>query len=241
MTTPTAASIDRLSDRLGALSNEVANFGPRSVPTALRRDHVLAAATLAFVADGFDGASMAGIASRAGVTKPVVYGLFGSKEQLFAAVIDHVGDQMQRHIAIATAAGGRSRLVDGVRAYLLDAAEQQHLWGPVFATAARYSAVSDAVHRLHRRQVDLIVAALRRGHEEHGIDADPREIEALAHLVIGAVQSVAQWWSRHPELDVDEVTAFLDTTLSPALAALRADRPSADWFSAPAEAPDAAP
>jgi AcrR family transcriptional regulator len=55
-----------------------AHLGPE-----LRRPLVLDAALPLFAADGYDAVSMQAIADGAGVSKPVLYSCFGSKEQLF--------------------------------------------------------------------------------------------------------------------------------------------------------------
>lgn len=48
---------------------------------------ILDAATAVFAAQGYERASMAAIAARAGVTKPTLYARFGSKEELFEAAV----------------------------------------------------------------------------------------------------------------------------------------------------------
>jgi AcrR family transcriptional regulator len=55
-----------------------AHLGPE-----LRRPLVLDAALPLFAHDGFDAVSMQAIADAAGVSKPVLYSCFGSKEELF--------------------------------------------------------------------------------------------------------------------------------------------------------------
>jgi AcrR family transcriptional regulator len=58
------------------------------MPPEERREQLLDA-TLALVTDeGYEGLSMEGIARRAGVTKPVVYDLFGSLPELLEALFD---------------------------------------------------------------------------------------------------------------------------------------------------------
>jgi AcrR family transcriptional regulator len=52
------------------------------------RASVLAAATRTFVESGFNGARIDRIAERAGVNKQLIYYYFGSKEQLYVAVLD---------------------------------------------------------------------------------------------------------------------------------------------------------
>ena len=224
-----SATVDALHDRLAALDSEVARYGPRSVPASLRRDHVLTAATVAFVADGFEGASMQRIAERAGVTKPVVYSLFGSKAELFAAVIDRESDDMAARVGLAIADEGESNLRAGIRAYLHYVRDHNELWGPILAST-HHEPVGRAALRLQARQVELIAASIRRGYDELGISADAREVEALARLVMGAVSSVADWWRDHPELTLDDIADLLDAGLGPSLDSIRAGRSAAAVF-----------
>jgi AcrR family transcriptional regulator len=55
---------------------------------AMRRDVILIAAREVFQEDGLDGASMRGIAARAGCTTGAVYPLFASKEHIYAALLE---------------------------------------------------------------------------------------------------------------------------------------------------------
>jgi len=52
-----------------------------------RREAVLDAALEVFAADGFSGASTEEIAAKAGISQPYVFRLFGTKKELFKAVI----------------------------------------------------------------------------------------------------------------------------------------------------------
>src|SRR5215470_363767 len=58
------------------------------VPSGSKAESVLAAAKRAFLAAGFGAVSMDTIAREAGVSKATVYAHFGSKEELFGAVIE---------------------------------------------------------------------------------------------------------------------------------------------------------
>ena len=224
----TDARLARLETRANELTDEVGRYGPRSVPVDLRREHVLTVAAIAFVHEGFEGASMDRIAAAAGVTKPVVYNLFGSKEGLFAAVVDLASTEMAANIAHATAATD-TPLAAGIRAFLSYARDHAGLWGPVFGSR-QHTAVDDAVRRLQEQQVAIVAESIRRGHHNAGVDPGEREIQALAHLIAGSVQAVGQWWNHHPELSLDDTVAFLEAAIAPVLAAFRADRAGATWF-----------
>src|ERR1700736_5917951 len=80
---------------------------PASVRTRLsadeRRGQVIAAAIREFGEQGYQAASTAAIARRAGISQPYIYALFPSKQDLFIAVHDEVIGRIRR--AFTEAAG----------------------------------------------------------------------------------------------------------------------------------------
>ena len=74
------------------------------------RRAIVAAARVEFLRDGFD-ASMDTIAAGAGVSKVTVYNHFGSKDELFTAVISQLGDETS------------ARTMDAAEAFLTDATD----------------------------------------------------------------------------------------------------------------------
>jgi AcrR family transcriptional regulator len=73
-----------------------AHLGPER-----RRPLVLDAALSLFVERGYRGTSMEAIATAAGVTKPVVYDCYPSKEQLFRALLDREEQRLLEEIGSA--------------------------------------------------------------------------------------------------------------------------------------------
>ncbi|HEX4578938.1 MAG TPA: helix-turn-helix domain-containing protein [Candidatus Dormibacteraeota bacterium] len=71
-----------------------------------RRGQVIAAAIREFAEQGYQAASTAAIARRAGISQPYIYALFPSKQDLFLAVHDHVMGRIQRGFASAARQGG---------------------------------------------------------------------------------------------------------------------------------------
>lgn len=67
-----------------------------------RREHLLEAARIEFADLGLDGASMRGIALRAGCTTGAIYPLFATKESIYAALLHESLERL--HAAVATAA-----------------------------------------------------------------------------------------------------------------------------------------
>ena len=79
---------DHLSSFLSRLPDACLQHSPRDARKAQKRQTILDAALSEFSQNGFDGASMAAIASTAGVSKPTLYSYFGDKEGLFAAILE---------------------------------------------------------------------------------------------------------------------------------------------------------
>src|SRR3954453_2766375 len=87
--------------------------GRRKVPRPLREREMLRVAERAFAARGFHAASVDAIAEGAGISKPMVYAYFGSKEGLYRAVMEQ----------------GRARLFESLRAAAdAGAAPDEQLW-----------------------------------------------------------------------------------------------------------------
>ena len=64
-----------------------------------RRAEILRAARTVFAQHGFDGASTAVIAAKAGCSEPTLYKHFASKQALFAAVLADAGLAMKAMVA----------------------------------------------------------------------------------------------------------------------------------------------
>ena len=70
----------------------------RRLPRAERRAQLLSVATSKFGERGYHPTSMDDIAEAAGVTKPVLYQHFSSKEDLYISVIQQVGEVLRERI-----------------------------------------------------------------------------------------------------------------------------------------------
>ena len=65
------------------------------LPAAERRQALLDAATRVFAEGSYSGATTAEIARAAGVSEPILYRHFGSKRELYLAVIEHAWEQLR--------------------------------------------------------------------------------------------------------------------------------------------------
>src|SRR3954451_11824135 len=80
--------------------------GRKRVPRATRERQMVSAAAKVFAQRGFSGASMEEIAARAGVTKPMLYAYFDSKEGLFGSCAVTAGARLRERVRAAAARPG---------------------------------------------------------------------------------------------------------------------------------------
>lgn len=152
------------------------------------RQRILAAATEVFAAQGLDGARVDEIAERSGINKRMLYHYFGSKDELFAAVLVELYENISGQSAaldLHTEAPLKAinRLVDFAIDFYLDNPHTITLLNDENLHKARHLSESGRVRAIHKPFEEMIDAVLRRGAasgELHsGLDA--------AHLYITIV------------------------------------------------------
>lgn len=217
--------VDAIDERIGALAAEIAAHRRGRVPSALRRAHLLALATRAFVDAPYAEVSMDELAAAAGVSKPVVYDLAGSKEQLFADVMAASADELADRVASAVRgeADTSQHLFVGAVAFFDFVAERRRAWSMLLAVGG--GPVSDGVAAMRRRQADQVTSLLLESAGSAGVAVDPLWVEGAAHAINGAFESLTWWWQEHPELRAEDLAALLTALVEPGLTSLAPNRP----------------
>ena len=191
---------------------DIADFEHGRVPRAVRERQLLELAEQLFAERGYAGASMEELARRAGVTKPVVYELFGSKDGVFRACVDRAVDHLARSVAVAVRAevDPEARVRAGGLAFLRFAAENRMAWD-LMSMGGRFAQQAADVRR---GQAELIHQLMRELAPE---GVDPRELEASAWAVNAAYGGGAHWMWEHPEVPVEYVADWIVDLLLPGL------------------------
>ena len=182
------------------------------VPRAVRERQLVELAEELFAERGYAGASMDELARRAGVTKPVIYELFDSKDGLFGVCVDRAVRRMADSVAAAVRAETEpeARLRAGGLAFLRFAAENRVAWD-LMAMGGRFA---DQAASIRRSQAELIRQLME---ETAAPGADPRELDAVAHAVNAAYEGVAHWMWEHPEVSIEQLADWLVELLNPGM------------------------
>jgi AcrR family transcriptional regulator len=186
-------SLKRMSKRPGT-----ATSGER-LARAEREHLMLQAAGEAFATHGFHGSSMDQIARAAGITKPMLYRYFGSKEGIYAAYLQMTGHELVEKVRAPDTRdeSPRVRLSAGLRAFLTYVKEHRAGWTVLHgeSTSPTDAQIAREVAELRRRIIRMLTTLFGD--------------EAFAHAFTGAAESLATWWVNQPQPSVEEAVAIL--------------------------------
>jgi AcrR family transcriptional regulator len=175
--------------------------GPKRVPRAVREQEILDAAEREFAERGYQGASMDAIAAGAGISKPLVYSYFGSKEGLYRELVGRAGRNFRATVAEVAATGRADvRMWRGILAYF-DFVER-YRWGwtvlySQYAGGGELARELDANRAAVTDQLaDLFVDVARAsGMAEELLG----EVRVQAHTFEGAAEGLGRRWLQHPD------------------------------------------
>jgi AcrR family transcriptional regulator len=172
-----------------------------------RREQLLTIARKLFADRGFEATSIEEIATRASVSKPVVYEHFGGKEGLYAVVVDremrHLLDSMTNALT-----GGHPRVLleqaalallsyiedetDGFRVLVRDS--------PVATSTGTFSSLINDI----ASQAEYILA------REFALRGYESKLAGLySQALVGMVALTGQWWLEERKPNKEEVAAHL--------------------------------
>ena len=199
------------------LSALVATYRRGSVPRELRRRQVLAHAGELFVERGYSRASMDELARRVGVSKPLIYGIGGSKEQLFRDVMTIVDQELTLAVATAVAAevDPSHRLRAGILAFLHFVQHRRAAWNALLTVDSGPATAELA--KIRRTQAEHVTQLVLAGLTDDTTAPDPLTASALARAINGAAEFIALWWQDHPEVSAEALANLLTGAFSPNL------------------------
>lgn len=182
--------------------------GSKGVPRAVREAEILALACQAFGEAGYAAVSMADVAEAAGISKPLIYNYFGSKEGLFGACLRYAGDLIADDIDRTAEAGqvGLARALVTLEGVFELLENRRWIWRLFFDTTRPPSAELDATvsrytARLTERGAEGIAEMLAAAG-----NTDPLDADALAAVWASVFDTLVVWWLGHPEVSALEMT-----------------------------------
>lgn len=187
----------------------VRRSGTKGVARADREEQILEVAGRVFGEHGFAATSVADIAREAGISKPLIYNYFGSKEGLFERCLREAAElligEIERSAGLG-AVGLRRALVtlDGVFAVLAD---RPWAWAVANDPTAPATDGAGEVGGSYRRRLEELA---REGVGELlslAGDDDALDLDAMTAVWSSVFASLVTWWCAHPGIAPEEMSA----------------------------------
>jgi AcrR family transcriptional regulator len=182
----------------------------RRLPATQRRETIERAAERLFARHGYAGTRIEDIVAAAGVTKPVLYRHFDSKQALHRALLEHHRDALA---------------ADALDPYLADGALEQRLPAMLHAWFSYVERHPDACRMLLRDTGDEQTRELYRDLHERQRAADAailrenlphlteEQIAPLAAVVRSSLAGLGLWWLDHPDVEREVVVGTMHDLL----------------------------
>jgi AcrR family transcriptional regulator len=176
------------------------------MPRERREQLILDVAGGVFAREGYHHASMDEIAEMADVSKPMIYAYFDSKEGLYLAYIERAGGELLERLVNATPRDRKpaSMLHARISEFLSFVEEHGDGWRVLFGEVGSTRLFADRVARIRGRIADQIRRMVQEGVATCPGYSAPAA-DAIAHALVGAGESLANWWLGHPDVPRDQV------------------------------------
>lgn len=162
------------------------------MPRAERERQMLAVAEEVFAERGYAGAAMDEIADRVGVSKPMLYEYFGSKDGLFTACVSRVRAELldATRKAVEGAPSAEEAMRRGHRAFFTFVDEHAAAWSVLLhESRVTQGKAVEAIDEIREQQTGFIVELLAAYQPEAARD----DLDAYAQLLVGAAERLAVW------------------------------------------------
>lgn len=183
-----------------------------------RERQMLDVAEEIFADRGYQAASMDEIAAVVGVSKPMLYAYFGSKDGLLLACVRRARTELHEVTTAAVEQGGSALdvLRRGLVAHFDFVDAHARAWALLRAEASLAGPAAAEVERIRNQQAALIAQSAAR----FAPHADPLLVEVHAQMLVAATERVSLWRQRHPQLSAEAAAELIVTVVWNGVSAL---------------------
>jgi AcrR family transcriptional regulator len=183
--------------------------GTKGVPRLDRENQILDVASAQFGALGYAGVSVAPIAEAAGISKPLIYNYFDSKEGLFLACVERAGtliaDEIER--VAAGESEGLARGLETLQGIFTILEPQPYIWKLFFDDSApRTGPIASAIGGYRERITKIADEGVTVLMLQQQV-TDRLDISAMTAVWLSVVDALVDWWLAHPDQSAEQMTA----------------------------------
>ncbi len=172
-----------------------------------RREQLLQVGARLFADKGFEAVTIEEIAAKAGVSKPVVYEHFGSKDGLYAVIVDREMNQLLGMVTDSLTADRPRDLLEQAATALFDYIEGRENGFRILVRDSPVAQNTGNFASLLRDVASQVEARLAREFDRKGF---PGKLAPMyANMLVGMVALTGQWWLDVRKPKKDEVVAHV--------------------------------
>jgi AcrR family transcriptional regulator len=176
--------------------------GRTRTPRAEREQQMIEVASGLFAKRGFGGVSMDDIAKASGITKPMLYAYFDSKEGLFAACAQRAGEHLRddlRQVGEHRELTPDQRLWQGIQRVFMFVEENHDGWLLLYPEGGLASgSIGSGAVAARDAMAELLAELFTRTAREKGLSEEAlAHTEAIAHSFTAATIGAASHWAKH--------------------------------------------
>lgn len=172
-----------------------------------RREQLVDVGRKLFAEKGFEAVTIEEIASKAGVSKPVVYEHFGSKDGLYAVIVDREMNILLGSISDSLTARAPRALLEQATRALFDYIESRE---DGFRVLVRDSPVAQNTGNFASLLRDVASQVDERLAKEFDRNSFPAKFAPMySNMFVGMVALTGQWWLDVRKPKKDEVVAHV--------------------------------
>lgn len=178
----------------------------------MRERQILDAAVQVFAAHGYHQASMDEVSETAGISKPMIYTYLGSKDELFVACIRREATRLIEAISTAVEPdlSPDEQLWRGLRVFFEYVNDNRASWTVLHRQASSQGeAFAGELAEWRARALTLIAELLTRATTSAEQPVQTEQLEPFAAALVGATESMLDWWIDHPEYTADGLSMRL--------------------------------
>lgn len=168
---------------------------------------MLDVAEVVFAEHGYAATSMDGIAEQVGVSKPMLYEYFGSKEGLLLGCIRQSRAELRDVTMCAAMAADTAEqaMRAGLHAFFEFISERNRSWALLRHEMLLVgTSASDELEVTRRHQTDMIAGVMRA----HAPGAGEQRLAAFAEFVVGGCERLAIWCEAHDDVTPEVATEY---------------------------------
>lgn len=184
---------------------KVADFKHGRVPRSIREKQILDIAEKQFIEFGYETTTVESIRLEAGVSRPMIYDYYGSKDRLYLACVQRARSEYEKHLLklLDENDAASELLLKGSNLYFSIIETSPKRWLVLFggSSVPMFGDLGDELHKIRQGTIQTIFHVLQMRYP----NADKEQIDAFAHAIFAVGEHLGHWWLKHPEIPKSRV------------------------------------